>query len=109
MIFPVSTLETIHGMPRGHDSDINANLGVNRGNSGDKEFIAMAKILHVHNHFNMQPFFEWEFKVLPLMFEWKEKRFSLSYQPRGITATYCKSKSPQCMSLTLSDLFELLL
>ena len=73
------TLETIHGIPRGHDSDINANLGVNRGNSGDKEFIAMAKILHVHNHFNMQPFFEWEFKVLPLMIDWFEKADSFNY------------------------------
>ena len=36
----------------------------------DKEQVAMSKILQHHSHFDMQPFFEWEFKVLPLMIQW---------------------------------------
>jgi len=38
-----------------------------------KRKIAMKKIVHVHSHFDMQPFFEWEFKVLPIMIEWFAK------------------------------------
>ena len=41
--------------------------------SEDKGQIAMTKILQHHSHFNMEPFFEWEFKVLPLMIAWLEK------------------------------------
>ena len=35
--------------------------------------IAMTKILRHHYLFNMEPFFQWEFKVLPLMIAWLEK------------------------------------
>jgi len=38
-----------------------------------KRKIAMKKIVHVHSHFDMQPFFEWEFKVLPTMIRWFTK------------------------------------
>ena len=38
-----------------------------------KRKIAMKKIVHVHSHFDMQPFFEWEFKVLPIMVSWFAK------------------------------------
>jgi len=41
--------------------------------SEDKGQVAMIKILQHHSHFNMQPFFEWEFKVLPLIINWLEK------------------------------------
>ena len=33
----------------------------------------MIKILQHHNNFDMMPFFEWEFKVLPLMIDWFER------------------------------------
>jgi len=36
----------------------------------NKEQIATRKILKHHSHFNVQPFFEWEFKVLPLLVNW---------------------------------------
>jgi len=36
----------------------------------DKQQVTMSKILERHSHFNMEPFFEWEFKVLPIMIEW---------------------------------------
>jgi hypothetical protein len=31
------------------------------------------KILTYHQHFDMQPFFEWDLKVLPLVIEWFER------------------------------------
>jgi len=34
---------------------------------------AIAKILRYHSHFDVQPFFEWELKVLPIMLEWFAK------------------------------------
>ena len=33
----------------------------------------MTKVLQHHSHFNVQPFFEWEFKILPLVIAWLEK------------------------------------
>jgi len=39
----------------------------------DKKEVSKIKILKVHNDINMTPFFEWEFKVLPLMIDWFEK------------------------------------
>jgi len=42
-------------------------------NITDKQKTAMWKILEHHSHFDMQPFFEWEFKVLPIMIEWFAK------------------------------------
>ena len=36
----------------------------------------MIKILRNHSHFDMQPFFEWEFKVLPIMMDWFAKAAS---------------------------------
>jgi len=39
----------------------------------DKRLVAMIKILQNLSHFNVQPFFEWEFKVFPLMIKWLAK------------------------------------
>ena len=69
---------TCFGSNEGQSVGVDFALGTN--NMADKQRVAMIKILHAHNHFNMQPFFEWEFKVLPLMFEWFEK-----------VAAYCTS------------------
>jgi len=57
-----------HLMPIG----IQFNLSLNR-DIEDKGQIAMIKILRHHSHINVQPFFEWEFKVLPLVVDWLEK------------------------------------
>jgi len=37
------------------------------------EDIAVVKILEHHQHFDMQPFFQWEFKFLPIVIGWLEK------------------------------------
>jgi len=44
----------------------------------DKKEVAMIKILQHHDDFDMTPFFEWEFKVLPLMIEWFERASSIT-------------------------------
>ena len=43
---------------------------------GDKKKVATLKVLKHHNDFDMKPFFEWEFKVLPLVIGWLERAFS---------------------------------
>ena len=48
----------------------------------DKKEVAMIKILQCHSDFEMLPFFEWEFKVLPLVLSWLE-RASAFGMPRG--------------------------
>ena len=48
----------------------------------DKKEVAIIKILKQHNDFDTVPFFEWEFKVLPLMINWFE-RASVITMPRG--------------------------
>ena len=45
----------------------------------------MIKILLSHNDFDMQPFFKWEFKVLPLVIKWFERAASSVTMPNGMT------------------------
>ena len=53
-------------------ADVQSYLTLN-ASSRDKGRIAMTKILQHHSHFDIQPFFEWEFKVLPLVIDWFAK------------------------------------
>ena len=48
--------------------DVRSLLLLNRNEN--KQLLAITKILQNHSHFDMQPFFEWEFKVLPIMISW---------------------------------------
>lgn len=48
--------------------DVRSYLELNGG--ADKKQVAMAKILKQHPPFEMRPFFEWEFKMLPLAIGW---------------------------------------
>ena len=62
----------------------------------DTKEVAMIKILQHHNDINMTPFFEWEFKVLPLIINWFEKASSigmpsnsqLNIGPRKLSSIY---------------------
>ena len=45
--------------------------------SDDKRQVAMKKILKHHRHFDMQPFFEWELKVLPIAINWFDRARSV--------------------------------
>jgi len=49
----------------------------------NKEEVAIIKILQHHNDFDMTPFFEWEFKVLPLMIDWFTRASSITIMPVG--------------------------
>ena len=53
------TLEKIHPTD---DYHVNKYLVLNKRE--DKQQVAMSKVLQRHSHFDMEPFFEWEFKVL---------------------------------------------
>ena len=44
----------------------------------DKKEVATIKILQSHDDFDMLPFFEWEFKVLPLVLSWLERASSFT-------------------------------
>ena len=57
---------------RGANASVNINLVLNKS-SDDRRVVAMSKILQRHSHFEMQPFFEWEFRVLPIMVKWFAK------------------------------------
>ena len=43
----------------------------------NKREVSTIKILQYHNDINMTPFFEWEFKVLPLIVDWLERASSI--------------------------------
>ena len=69
------TLEGLCVSFRDLSADLVISLVMN-ASSEDKRQIAIRKILLHHSHLNVQPFFEWEFKVLPLMITWLEKAAS---------------------------------
>ena len=62
----------------------------------DKKEVAIIKILQYHDELDMMPFFEWEFKVLPLMIDWFERassitmpeNFQLNIGPRKLSSIY---------------------
>ena len=66
------TLEGFDNMDRYLPADLVSSLELN-ASSENKGQIAMTKVLQHHSHFNVQSFFEWEFKVLPLVIAWLEK------------------------------------
>jgi len=65
------TLQSIGCGRNGFPGNLQALLALNRGDN--KRQVAMSKILQHHSHFDVQPFFEWEFKVLPNMVNWFTK------------------------------------
>jgi len=62
----------------------------------DKKEVAMIKILKHHHDFDLTPFFEWEFKVLPLIIDWFERAslvtmpvgFEPNIEPRKLSSIY---------------------
>jgi len=57
-------------------AEIKSLLTLNKS-SEDKKQVAIKKILKYHRHFDMQPFFEWELKVLPIAVSWFERARSV--------------------------------
>ena len=74
------TLHTLQSVGTSTDNFTSSLLELNRRD--DKKEVAMIKMLQRHEDFDMLPFFEWEFKVLPLVVNWLER--ASGYQmPRG--------------------------
>jgi hypothetical protein len=63
-------------LPRNMPDDVNSLLVLNESNENKKQ-VAMEKILKHHRHFDMQPFFEWDLKVLPIAIEWFDQARSI--------------------------------
>ena len=63
--------------------DVVSALELNR--CTDKQQVAINKILKHHRHFVIQPFVQWEFKVLPLLIRWLERAapFSAEFDMNG--------------------------
>ena len=79
------TLRHVINRPRGKNvASLKPLLTLNKLR-GDMKDIATIKILQHHNDFDMMPFFEWEFKVLPVMIDWFERASSITmpknYEP----------------------------
>ena len=72
------TLRHVINRPRGKNvASLKPLLTLNKLR-GDKKDIATIKILQHHNNIDMMSFFEWEFKVLPLMIDWLERACSIT-------------------------------
>ena len=74
------SLENLGGAPSlGGSSiprDVRSLLRLNKS-SENKRRVAIKKILKHHQHFDMQPFFEWDLKVLPIAVTWFERARSI--------------------------------
>ena len=70
------TLQSLCFLSASLPSDVQAPLILN-SSSANKKQVAMKKIVRHHQHFDMQPFFEWELKVLPIAIEWFERARSI--------------------------------
>lgn len=70
------TLECLASVEPNMPADVRSLLELNRS-SDDKKQVAMKKILKHHQHFDMQPFFEWDLKVLPTAMSWFERAQSI--------------------------------
>ena len=64
----------------------------------NKKEVAIIKILQNHNEFDMTPFFEWEFKVLPLIVDWFERASSIK--------TKLKDFEPKIGTRKLSSIYQ---
>ena len=71
------TLESLGVGSTDLPSDAASSLALNRS-SEDKRQVAVKKILLYHQHFGMQPFFEWDLKVLPIAVDWFERALSIA-------------------------------
>ena len=78
------TLERFGDLPSSSlPVDVRSLLKMNRGTENKKQ-VAMKKILNHHQHFYMQPFFEWDLKVLPHAVSWFERARSVDSNVVGI-------------------------
>ena len=76
------TLESLDAVTWPRTADVRSMLALN-SSTEDKKNAAIKKILKHHRHFDMQPLFEWDLKVLPLAFNWFERARSFCLEEYG--------------------------
>ena len=64
---------TLRYVALGTNANANETIGLYLNTRDDKKEVAVIKILQNHADFDMLPFFEWEFKVLPMVLRWLER------------------------------------
>ena len=67
------TLKVIGGYLSGTIPDGVSSLLDMNSSGNDKKQIAIMKILRYHPHFDMEPFFEWDEKLLPVVVHWFDR------------------------------------
>ena len=90
------TLQDIHSYANQNADEFNASSLLLLNRRKNKKEIAIIKILQHHVDFDMMPFFEWEFKVLPLMINWFDRAstitmpddFEPNIGPRKLSSIY---------------------
>ena len=70
------TLESLGWSPN-IPTDVASSLALNESNE-DKMQVAMEKILKHHQHFDMELFFQWDLKVLPIAINWFDRARSVA-------------------------------
>ena len=68
----LQSISGILGLPNAVPIEVERDLLLNE-ETPDKGKVAIIKILRNRSHFDMEPFFEWELKVLPIMVNWFTK------------------------------------
>ena len=58
-------------------ANVRSSLALNES-SEDKKQVAMEKILKHHQHFDMELFFQWDLKVLPIAINWFDRARSVA-------------------------------
>ena len=87
-----SSNHTLQVLGFGLPNSASSHLILNR--NADKKLVAMTKILNNHRDFDMKPFFEWEFKVLPTILHWLDMaaahrvRSNANIEQRKLSAIY---------------------
>ena len=99
------TLESLGGAPS-LPFDIRCSLALNLS-SEDKKQVAIKKILKQHQRFDMQPFFEWDLKVLPLAVAWFERARSIENNEEAGIIDKCKLDAIYQFIRAMPEVFEL--
>ena len=90
----------LQAVPGGVESGLNLNAFDN------KDQVAVWKILMYHSHFDMEPFFEWEFKVLPLMVDWFVKATATAMISPGTFGRYSQKINKLRLAVTYDFIKE---
>jgi len=82
------TLKSLGIPTRALSTNLLCNMTLNNG--GNKKKVAMKKILWKHRHFDMEPFFEWDMKMLTVVIGWfdRARGFAINNEANNLYAIY---------------------